>query len=109
MSRLHLVSLPLDLRGFRQWMARRGLGVDEGRALHHLFGETFGKGALQPFRLMVAPGAGRGTGSPARAGIDPTAPARKSRCPRLPRTCGDRPKDAISAFGGPAAPLHVRG
>ena len=61
MNRLHLVSLPLDLRDFRQWMARRGLGVDEGRALHHLFGETFGKGALQPFRLMVAPGAGRGT------------------------------------------------
>ncbi|MCG8598337.1 MAG: type I-E CRISPR-associated protein Cas6/Cse3/CasE [Kiloniellales bacterium] len=61
MSRLHLVSLPLDLKPLRQWAARRGLGIDEGRALHHLLSETFGKGALQPFRLMVAPGAGIGT------------------------------------------------
>lgn len=61
MSQLHLVSLPLDLRPFRQWTARRGLGTDEGRALHHLLSETFGKGALHPFRLMVAPGASKGT------------------------------------------------
>ena len=28
---------------------------DEGAALHHLLGETFGPAALQPFRLSVAP------------------------------------------------------
>lgn len=61
MNPLHLISLPLDLKIFRQWAARRGLGTDEGRALHHLLGETFGKGALQPFRLMIAPGASAGS------------------------------------------------
>lgn len=61
MNPLHLISLPLDLKIFRQWAARRGLGTDEGRALHHLLGETFGKGALQPFRLMIAPGARAGS------------------------------------------------
>ena len=61
MTRLHLISLPLELRPFRQWAAARKIGTDEGRALHHLLGETFGKGALQPFRLMVAPGAYSGT------------------------------------------------
>lgn len=57
MNRLHLISLPLDLKTLRQWAGARKFGTDEGRALHHLLGETFGKGALQPFRLMVAPGA----------------------------------------------------
>ena len=61
MNRLHLISLPLELRPFRQWAGARESGTDEGRALHHLLGETFGKGALQPFRLMVAPGAYSGT------------------------------------------------
>lgn len=61
MTRLHLISLPLELRPFRQWAGARKFGTDEGRALHHLLGETFGKGALQPFRLMVAPGARTGT------------------------------------------------
>ena len=61
MTRLHLISLRLELRSFRQWAGARKLGTDEGRALHHLLGETFGKGALQPFRLMVAPGARTGT------------------------------------------------
>lgn len=61
MTRLHLISLPLELRSFRQWAGARKLGTDEGRALHHLLGEIFGKGALQPFRLMVAPGARTGT------------------------------------------------
>ena len=61
MNRLHLISLPLELRPFRQWAGARKFGTDEGRALHHLLGETFGKGALQPFRLMVAPGARTGT------------------------------------------------
>lgn len=53
MSALHMVSLPLTLEPFRRWMATRGLVADEGRALHHLLSESFGKGVLQPFRLMV--------------------------------------------------------
>ena len=61
MTRLHLISLSLNLRSLRQWAGARKFGTDEGRALHHLLGETFGKGALQPFRLMVAPGACSGT------------------------------------------------
>ena len=60
MSSLHLVSLPLDLKDLRQWAARRDLGIDEGKVLHHLLTETFGKGALHPFRLMVVPRAGHG-------------------------------------------------
>ena len=49
----------LDLRGLRRWAAVRGFGEDEGRALHHLLAETFGKGLLQPFRLMAARSAAR--------------------------------------------------
>lgn len=61
MSALHLVSLPVDLRQMRRCAADRGCMVDEGRALHHLLSETFGKGALQPFRMMVAPRGRRAT------------------------------------------------
>lgn len=61
MNQLHLISLPLDLKPFRMWMARRGFGPDEGRALHHLLCESFGRRSLRPFRLMVAPGAASGT------------------------------------------------
>lgn len=61
MTPLHLISLPLDLRSFRRWAAHRNLIQDEGAALHHLLGESFGKAALQPFRLMVAPGAANAT------------------------------------------------
>ena len=61
MSSLHLISMPLGLKDLRQWAARRGLGIDEGKVLHHLLTETFGKGSLHPFRLMVAPRARRGT------------------------------------------------
>lgn len=57
MSALNLASLPLDLRALRRWAAARGFAQDEGRALHHLLAETFGKGQLQPFRLMASPGA----------------------------------------------------
>lgn len=56
MSGLHLVSLPIPLQPFWSWAAKRGFGLDEGLALHHLLSETFGKSALQPFRLMVASG-----------------------------------------------------
>ena len=58
---LAMVSLPLDLRSLHRWAAMRELGLDEGRALHHLLGECFGDGVLRPFRLMVAPRAARGT------------------------------------------------
>lgn len=61
MTALYLISLPLDLRSFRRWAAHRNLIADEGAALHHLLGESFGKAALQPFRLMVAPGAANAT------------------------------------------------
>jgi CRISPR system Cascade subunit CasE len=61
MTTLHLVSLPIRLRPLRRWAAARGFGADEGCALHHLLSETFGKGALQPFRLMVAHGASDGS------------------------------------------------
>lgn len=60
---LHLVELPLSLKALHLWAGGRRLGAafDEGVALHHLLGETFGPAALQPFRLMVAPGAQVGT------------------------------------------------
>lgn len=57
MSPLILVSLPLDMMTFHHWITDRNFGEDEGRALHHLLCECFGKGMLQPFRLMVASGA----------------------------------------------------
>lgn len=57
---LHLIRLGLRPPALAEWAARRGKlqggDFDEGRALHHLLGETFGPGALQPFRLLAAPG-----------------------------------------------------
>jgi CRISPR system Cascade subunit CasE len=61
---LHLVELPLSLAALHRWAGARRLGrgaFDEGLALHHLLGEVFGPAALQPFRLLVAPRAQRGT------------------------------------------------
>lgn len=60
---LHLIELPLSLRALHLWAGKRlaGRDLDEGLALHHLLGETFGPAALQPFRLMVAPRAGAGS------------------------------------------------
>jgi len=56
---LHLIRLPLRMSHLARWAAMRGWvqrhGFDEGRALHHLLSETFGKAALQPFRLLVPP------------------------------------------------------
>lgn len=68
MTDLHMIRLPIDLASLARWAAERDLGwsgpngdaFDDGRALHHLLSETFGKGCLQPFRLMAAPGGGRG-------------------------------------------------
>lgn len=61
---LHLVEMPLSLPALNRWAGAREIGrgpFDEGLALHHLLGEVFGCAALQPFRLMVAPRALRGT------------------------------------------------
>ena len=71
MTALHFVRLPVAIPALHRWAGERGIGwcerrdpqgrernvtFDEGRALHHLLAETFGKGALQPFRLFAAPG-----------------------------------------------------
>jgi CRISPR system Cascade subunit CasE len=42
----------VSLRDLRRVGAVQGLGADEGRTLHHLLSEAFGKGAVQPFRLL---------------------------------------------------------
>lgn len=63
---LWMARLPLDMNALARYAAERGWmhprGHDEGRTLHHLLVETFGKtgvdgvekGAFQPFRLLVA-------------------------------------------------------
>ncbi|MEL6317337.1 MAG: type I-E CRISPR-associated protein Cas6/Cse3/CasE [Pseudomonadota bacterium] len=71
---LNLVRIPVNLRALasendeRAWMSRKRAdqrlyeaGYDEGRALHHVVAETFGPKAIQPYRLMVAPGANHGS------------------------------------------------
>lgn len=59
---LRLIRLPIRLGELAHWAADRGLmhagGFDEGRALHHLLGETFGPAVLQPSRLLAAPRGG---------------------------------------------------
>ena len=62
MTPLFLIRVPVAMdklarcAGERGWLRYRGqvAGFDEGRALHHLLDETFGPGALRPFRLLVA-------------------------------------------------------
>lgn len=49
---LSMLSVEVDLRELRRLAAVRGLGNDEGRALHHSLAEGFGKSVAQPFRLM---------------------------------------------------------
>lgn len=61
---LHLIEAPLSLAALNRWAEQRKLGrgvFDEGLALHHLLGEAFGAGTVQPFRLLVAPRARSGT------------------------------------------------
>ena len=58
---LFLVRLPVDRDALacaacdRGWTKGRRQSFDEGAALHHLLGETFGPAALQPFRLTAPP------------------------------------------------------
>lgn len=60
MTPLNLVGLPVDLPALNVVAERQGFShgslLDEGLVLHHLLGEAFGRGALQPFRLMPARG-----------------------------------------------------
>ena len=55
----HLIFAPMDMRVFNRWAAGRGLvkrgTFDQGFALHVLLSSTFGKGVLQPFRLIASP------------------------------------------------------
>jgi len=57
---VNLIHLPCRVAGLYRWAARRGLvrrgSIDEGFVLHKLLSESFGKGALQPFRLFAARG-----------------------------------------------------
>ena len=52
MTELHMASMTVNLAPLRETMARQGIANDEGLALHHFLSETFGKGLVQPFRLM---------------------------------------------------------
>lgn len=58
MSALYFVQLPLAPARLSRWAGERSLmragAYDEGFALHKLLTESFGRGALQPFRLMAA-------------------------------------------------------
>lgn len=59
---LNLIHLSVQMPGLFRWARDRfwaSGALDEGRALHHLLSECYGKGALQPFRLMVGQGARR--------------------------------------------------
>ena len=64
---LRLARLAIDLpalaraAGERGWTRGPRTAFDEGAALHHLLGETFGPAVLQPFRLIVSPRARAGT------------------------------------------------
>lgn len=61
---MRLVRVPIRLAALARWAGDRGWArrraggesFDEGRALHHLTAETFGPGALRPFRLLVPRG-----------------------------------------------------
>src|SRR6266567_3291769 len=69
MSPLHLVRVPISTTALGSWAALRNYGLatwkdardrrvishfDEGRALHHLLTELFGKRAIHPFRAFWA-------------------------------------------------------
>jgi CRISPR system Cascade subunit CasE len=73
MTALTMMRVPVDLNALaryaneRSWTTRSkagresDAGFDEGRALHHVLDETFGPGALRPFRLIAARNAAHGS------------------------------------------------
>lgn len=64
MNAFYLVRVPIDLKRLERWADERArtrrrnahIRIDRGRAVHHLLTEVFGRQAIKPFRLMVAPG-----------------------------------------------------
>jgi CRISPR system Cascade subunit CasE len=117
MSALHLIRLPISLAALGRWAAERRIGwisrkgpggaerdggLDEGRALHHLLAETFGKGILQPFRLMPAPKGG-GAFVYAYTGADGETLAETARACALPEVLGVLALDRLEAKAMPSA------
>ncbi len=104
MSDLHLIEMPLKLCALHRWAEGRKLSargtLDEGRALHHLFCETFGPAALQPFRLMVAPGGLSGTGY-AYAGQDAGVLRDLARAAATPAAAGILALDRMRSLPRP--------
>ena len=64
---LHMIRADIDIREFHRWAGIRGLisrsAFDEGFAMHCLLTESFGRGALQPFRVIIPRDRGRRTGT----------------------------------------------
>ena len=56
----HMMHAQVDMKELRRWAAERGLiegiWLDTGHALHTLMSLMFGKGAVQPFRLLPSRG-----------------------------------------------------
>ena len=63
------------------------------------------RGSTQPIRLRAA----IYPGSPAHAGIDPSAPSESVSSVRLPRACGDRPESGTHTLPLSKAPPRMRG
>lgn len=101
---LHLIELPLSLKAVHLWAGGRKLGAqyDEGLALHHLLGETFGPAVLQPFRLLVAPRAQDGT-LYAYAAMDAGALRQKARASLTPSHAEMIALDRLRSLPRPAA------
>ena len=64
---LRMIRADIDIREFHRWAGIRGLisrsAFDEGFAMHCLLTESFGRGALQPFRVIIPRDRGRRTGT----------------------------------------------
>ena len=64
---LRMIRADIDIREFHRWAGVRGLisrsAFDEGYAMHCLLTESFGRGALQPFRVIISRDRGRRTGT----------------------------------------------
>ena len=52
MTALHMISLTVRLSALNRLTHVYGFDGDEGRMLHHALSECFGKGVIQPFRLL---------------------------------------------------------